>query len=211
MAWSLAPLVKMAPIKIFVCTLYLIAGPALILLNKHILSTVGFHFPMTVSCVGLVTTSVLIQLLVSSRRVVVEHRERINCSFYVKNMLTVGLCSAVTLATGNMVYMHLTVAFIQMLKAFTPVVTMILLYTFRVETPHMELVLAVVGISLGTCGAVYGEMAFNVTGFSLMMVSEVAEGMKLVLTQLLLKNLKFSVFEGLYWLVPPSILGPENK
>lgn len=31
---------------------------------------------------------------------------------------------ALTLHFGNVVYLHLTVSFIQMLKAFTPVVTM---------------------------------------------------------------------------------------
>ena len=37
---------------------------------------------------------------------------------------SVGLLMALTLHFGNVVYLFLTVSFIQMLKAFTPVVTM---------------------------------------------------------------------------------------
>jgi hypothetical protein len=38
-----------------------------------------------------------------------------------------------TLMTGNAVYLHLSVSFIQMLKALTPAITMICLYLASVE------------------------------------------------------------------------------
>ncbi len=40
--------------------------------------------------------------------------------FYITHMMPVGLFMALTLWTGNNVYLYLTVSFIQMLKAFTP-------------------------------------------------------------------------------------------
>ena len=36
-----------------VCLLYMAVGPALVLLNKHILSDVGFRYPIILSSLGL--------------------------------------------------------------------------------------------------------------------------------------------------------------
>ncbi|GFH26629.1 TPT domain-containing protein, partial [Haematococcus lacustris] len=47
---------------------------------------------------------------------------------------------ALTLWTGNVVYLYLTVAFIQMLKAFTPVVTMVCLFLAGLEDPTKKMI-----------------------------------------------------------------------
>jgi len=39
---------------IMICALYMAVGPALVLLNKHILSEVGFKYPMLLSSLGLI-------------------------------------------------------------------------------------------------------------------------------------------------------------
>lgn len=59
-------------------------------------------------------------------------------------MLPVGFFNATTLMFGNAVYMYLTVAFIQMLKAFTPVITMVGLFlaSMEVRNPYVA---AIVG------------------------------------------------------------------
>jgi hypothetical protein len=38
---------------IAVCSLYMAVGPALVLLNKHLLSDVGFRYPILLSSLGL--------------------------------------------------------------------------------------------------------------------------------------------------------------
>lgn len=53
--------------------------------------------------------------------------------FFCTRMLPVGLFNAVTLMFGNAVYLYLSVAFIQMLKAFTPVITMLGLFLVALE------------------------------------------------------------------------------
>jgi TRAP-type uncharacterized transport system fused permease subunit len=45
-------------------------------------------------------------------------------SYQSQNIAPVGVCLAVNLALGNAAYLYLTVSFIQMLKAFTPVVVL---------------------------------------------------------------------------------------
>lgn len=189
-----------------VCGFYSAAGPALILLNKYIMTHTGFHFPMALGCIGLIFSSCLAFILVKCKVVELKHRNDITPAYFFKNLLPVGAMSALTLSTGNLVYMYLSVAFIQMLKAFTPVVTMFLIFSFGLDRPHQEVILAVVGISIGTCVAAYGEVNFSIVGILLMAASEVAEALKLVFTQILLKNLKFSPIEGLYYLAPAAII-----
>lgn len=50
----------------------------------------------------------------------VETKNTITLSFWAHKMMPVGLFMALTLWTGNVVYMYLTVAFIQMLKVRGP-------------------------------------------------------------------------------------------
>ena len=49
--------------------------------------------------------------------------------FYFRNLLPIGAAMAITLATGNAVYLFLPVSLIQMLKAFTPGEWLLLLQT----------------------------------------------------------------------------------
>ena len=52
---------------------------------------------------------------------------------FATRMLPVGFFMALTLVCGNTVYMYLSVSFIQMLKAFTPVITMVGLFLAALE------------------------------------------------------------------------------
>mmetsp|Transcript_39229 Transcript_39229/g.96936 ORF Transcript_39229/g.96936 Transcript_39229/m.96936 type:complete len:202 (-) Transcript_39229:32-637(-) len=57
-------------------------------------------------------------------------------------------------------------------------------------------------ISIGAAVASYGEVAFSAWGVLLMISACLCEGVRLVLTQKLLINLKFSALEGLYYNAP---------
>lgn len=52
------------------------------------------------------------------------HTAKVTRAVWCKKMLTVGLATSAALATGNSSYLFLTVSFIEILKGFTPVVTM---------------------------------------------------------------------------------------
>ena len=74
------------------------------------------------------------------------------------NTLPCPSCSCCPCRSGNQVYLYLTVAFIQMLKAFTPVITMFALFLARLEEPTAKMIAAVCSVAAGTALAAYGEV-----------------------------------------------------
>lgn len=124
------------------------------------------------------------------------------CLLFNTHLLLFG----VLIHAGNLVYLYLTVAFIQMLKSFTPIVTMIALFAFNLEYPSKKLVTSVVFIGIGTAVSTAGEVNFSLLGIAIMFLSETFEALRLVGTQILLTGLKFHPVEGLMHLAPACFM-----
>lgn len=75
------------------------------------------------------------------------------------------------------------VAYVQMLKAFTPVVTMLFAFLFGLERPSLLLISAVGLITAGVAVASWGEGSFSVSGVTAMVASLICEALRLVLMQ----------------------------
>lgn len=191
-----------------ICVFYMVVGPSLIINNKYILYELNFAFPIVVSSMGVVSTALFTHLLVYFNVAALQpsSTSTITRSFYLRNIFPVGFCLALTLAFGNAVYLYLSVSFIQMLKAFTPVIVLVSLYVSGIETPRKEITVCVVLIALGTALNCAGSKDYSIYGVLLMLAAEVCESTKLVMTQFLLKNKKFTVVEGQYYIAPISVV-----
>lgn len=75
----------------------------------------GFRYPMFVAGTGMIMSGLLSYVVCVCLRLV-ETKNSITFTFWVHKIMPVGFFMAMTLWTGNVVYMHLSVAFIQMLK-----------------------------------------------------------------------------------------------
>ena len=118
------------------CMAYLLVGPALILTNKQILKDVGFAYPMVVSGIGQFSSAVGAFVVIRVLKLQpLTQVHQVKWSFYVRNMGVVGAATAASLCFGNAGYLYLTVSFVQILKAFTPVFVVAMLFFTRVETP----------------------------------------------------------------------------
>jgi hypothetical protein len=110
--------------------------------------------------------------------------------FYVCAVLPIGLCFSMSLILSNMVYLYLSIAFIQMLKAAGPVVTLLACWSMGLRDPEpsvrvlSNLAVIVAGVVISS----YGELHFVALGVVIQAAAILAEGYKNALQQYLLKG-----------------------
>jgi len=191
---------------LLLCTIFMIVGPLLMVLNKEILQTLHFDFPLTLSGLGLMTTGIVVRICVHCGvgEVRPETHQAVAGNAWFWTVFPIALAKAATLACGNAVYLHLGLGFIQMLKALNPVIVVIVMRLCGLALPCRLARWGVYLIISGTLLEVKGELNVTLVGVVLMLTSEVMEAINLVLTQKLLQNCQFTLTEGLYMTTPPS-------
>lgn len=180
---------------------WMMVSSSLIFVNRLILVDYGFPYPFIVSGMGMLMSSVLSFSVCKVLRWVDANQE-VSLRFYITRIMPIGFFMASTLFTGNQVYLYLGVSIIQILKALTPVITMLALFAARLESPTVKMIAAVLSIAFGTAVAAYGESELSTIGLIFIFASEGSEAARLVMTQFLLVGLKFHPIEGLMYLAP---------
>lgn len=203
--------VEVLPVSVawilFCFAFYCTAGPFTIFLNQYLLTRVHFPYPAALSMMG-VTMSALISLMLIALGVVSSERVRdVTPSFYLRRVAPIGFGLAGTLATGNGAYLHLSISFIQILKALSPVILLSLLWISRIEKPRTILALSIFVISIGMISAIHGEMRATWIGLGLMFASELFDSVKAINMQILLSDKKFDSFQGLAVFGPSAAFG----
>ncbi|KAI8585031.1 triose-phosphate transporter family-domain-containing protein, partial [Geranomyces variabilis] len=117
-------------------------------------------------------------------------------------IVPIGALFSATLIFSNLAYLHLSVAFIQMLKATTPVVVLLLGWTMGTEKPNMTVLYKVLVIVFGVALASYGEINFVVIGVIFQALGIIFEAARLVMVQQLLHQYKMDPLCSLYHFAP---------
>ncbi|KAL1500331.1 hypothetical protein AB1Y20_012995 [Prymnesium parvum] len=194
---------RLAP-TVGACLVWVGASNALILLNKYLMWADGFRHPMALSSLGMLASWLL--SVAACRLGFVRATHRVSRLFFITRLFPVGLAMASMFYFGNRAYLYITVSFVQMLKTATPVVTMAVMVLFRLERARLHLVIALLLLVAGTALSSFGELAFSWTGVLVMLLSEVADALRLVLTQLLLSSSAWHPIEALMYLAPSCAL-----
>ncbi|KAL7274450.1 hypothetical protein RUND412_002643 [Rhizina undulata] len=123
---------------------------------------------------------------------------------YLRAILPIGVFFSMSLICGNQAYLYLSVAFIQMLKATTPVAVLLVGWGMNIETPSLKVLSNVSFIVIGVILASYGEIAFNMTGFVFQVTGIMFEAIRLVLVQRLLSSAEYKMdpLVSLYYFAP---------
>ncbi|TKY72963.1 sugar phosphate/phosphate translocator [Spatholobus suberectus] len=109
---------------------------------------------------------------------------------------------------GNTAYLHISVAFIQMLKALMPVATFLMAVLCGTDKARCDVFLNMLLVSVGVVISSYGEIHFNIVGTVYQVTGIFAEALRLVLTQVLLqkKGLTLNPITSLYYIAPCSFM-----
>lgn len=89
-----------------------------------------------------------------------------------------------------------------MLKAFTPVSVLLISVLFQIEGTTIPEFIIVLVICLGVCLTTIGELKFSLIGFTCQLIGTTAESVRLVLTNVLLRQHKLDPLSSLYYIAP---------
>ncbi|KLT43351.1 triose phosphate/3-phosphoglycerate/phosphate translocator [Cutaneotrichosporon oleaginosum] len=121
---------------------------------------------------------------------------------YIKRIIPIGILFSGSLILSNSAYLTLSVSFIQMLKAFTPVAIVLISAVFKIQALNTKLLAIVVLISVGCALSAYGELHFELLGFLFQTSAVVFESSRLVMIQVLLQGLKMDPLVSLHYYAP---------
>ncbi len=107
---------------------------------------------------------------------------------YLRAIVPIGLFFSLSLICGNLTYLYLSVAFIQMLKATTPVAVLLASWSLGVSQPNFKVLFNVSFIVIGIIIASFGEIRFVLAGFIFQAGGIIFEAIRLVMVQRLLSS-----------------------
>lgn len=81
-------------------TLFMLAGPTLILLQKYVLGTLYFEYPIAIVAVGTAARWILVLVLVHTGAIALGEHEDMTFIEWTQGMLPVGVLECVSLASG---------------------------------------------------------------------------------------------------------------
>ena len=157
-----------------------------ILFNKMLFSG-PFRYPVTLTAIHMSFASVMTFVLRVAGFIEVPPLPG-GWRFFVRNFLLISCLFAAALASGNVAAARLSVSFVHILKAITPIVTLSVGIAFGIQKPCMKQGVIVTLVSAGVVIASFGELSFDATGLVLQLVAVLTESTRLVIMQRLLQQ-----------------------
>ncbi|TWU78802.1 hypothetical protein ED733_007214 [Metarhizium rileyi] len=178
---------------------------SVILFNKWVLDTLNFRYPVILTTYHMVFATVATQLM-ARLTPLLDGRKSVKMTgrVYLRAVVPIGLFFSLSLICGNLTYLYLSVAFIQMLKATTPVAVLIAGWSLGVSQPNLKQFLNVSAIVVGVIIASFGEINFVLIGFLYQIGGIVFEALRLTMVQRLLSSADFKMdpLVSLYYFAP---------
>lgn len=175
----------------------------MIIYNKLILSTWQFNYPFFLILVHTLMATALTQLFARTTSLLPGVKEnKIKRRDYVFKLLPYAFCSFMSLVLSNKVYQYLSLGYIQMLKAITPVPLLMLFFLSGKEKLSLMQFIIVVVICSGVMMTSIGELHFSAVGFSLQIVAVVFDCLRVFLLDVVLKDISLDSLSMLYYSAP---------
>jgi len=186
---------------------YLCCSCSMIVLNKAILSTYEFPYPFLLIGIHMGMATLVTQVLQKCGGLDSMQERKVTFQIYTQQIMPIAFLFSVTLICGNQSYIYLSISFVQMLKACTPICVLILSIMMGLEQASKVQLGLVGALSLGVVISTAGEQHFNATGFAYELISIIAEALRLTLSDRLLKTLKLDAVSMLYYVAPLGFAG----
>ncbi|KAH9061087.1 hypothetical protein EDB87DRAFT_1674319 [Lactarius vividus] len=191
----------------FIIPIWIVLSSAVIIYNNYLYNTLNFKFPVFLVTFHLGFAAIGTRVLQRTTHLLDGAKDvHLTKDMFVRSILPIGLLFSASLILSNTAYLYLSVAYIQMLKAFTPVAILLISWTFRIQEPNRKLAVIVFMISSGVALASHGELRFNIIGFLTQAAAVGFEASRLVMIQILLHGLKMDPLVSLHYYAPVCAL-----
>ncbi|UKZ46352.1 hypothetical protein TrVGV298_000553 [Trichoderma virens] len=174
-----------------------------IIFNKWLIDTAGFTILLT--CWHLVYATIATQILARTTTLLDSRRNfPVTGRLYLRTILPIGLLYSGSLICSNVVYLYLSVSFIQMLKAASPVAVLFASWSWGVAEPNLAKFINVLVIVFGVAVSSFGEIQFSWTGFFFQIGGTCFEAVRVVMIQVMLsgEGLNMDPLVSLYYYAP---------
>ncbi|KAF2428635.1 TPT-domain-containing protein [Tothia fuscella] len=178
---------------------------AVIIFNKWILDRRNFRYPIFLTTWHLIFSTAMTQIL-ARFTTALDSRKKIPMSgrVYMRAIVPIGIFFSLSLMLSNAAYLYLSVAFIQMLKATTPVAVLLVTFVLGMGSTNMKTVANVSVIVVGVMIASAGEIKFVLLGFGIQIAGILCEATRLAMVERLLSGGEFKMdpLVSLYYFAP---------
>lgn len=168
-------------------------------------SETTIEYPVILTCYHLTFSTILTQLM-ARYTTLLDGRKTVKMTgrVYLRAIVPIGLFFSLSLICGNLTYLYLSVAFIQMLKATTPVAVLLCSWGMGLSQPSLKVFLNVSAIVVGVVIASIGEIKFVLVGFMFQIAGIIFEAIRLTMVQRLLSSAEYKMdpLVSLYYFAP---------
>ncbi|KAI0181417.1 TPT-domain-containing protein [Hypoxylon sp. FL1284] len=189
----------------FYVIVWISLSSSVILFNKWILDTLEFRYPVVLTTYHLTFATIATQLMARYTSLL-DGRKSVKMTgrVYLRAIVPIGLFFSLSLICGNLTYLYLSVAFIQMIKATTPVAVLLSSWAMGLAPPNMKQLANVSAIVIGVMIATFGEIRFVWIGFLYQLGGLLFEAIRLNLVQALLSSAEYKMdpLVSLYYFAP---------
>ncbi|KAK6537701.1 hypothetical protein TWF694_011872 [Orbilia ellipsospora] len=181
---------------------------SVILFNKKILDKekgLNFPFPIFLTTWHLIFATIATQVLARTSNMLDGLKTvKMTGKVYLRAVVPIGFFFSLSLICSNQAYLYLSVSFIQMLKATTPVAVLLAGWALGKERPTMKTFGNVSIIGIGVIIASYGEIKFVMIGFIFQALGVAFEATRLALMEKLLNSAEYKMdpLVSLYYFAP---------
>ncbi|GAB4861355.1 GDP-mannose transporter gonst5 [Ancistrocladus abbreviatus] len=171
-----------------------------IIVNKWIFQKLDFKFPLTVSCVHFICSSVgaylVIKVLKLKPLIQVDPEDR------WRRIFPMSFVFCINIVLGNVSLRYIPVSFMQTIKSFTPATTVILQWLVWRKYFDWRIWASLVPIVGGIFLTSVTELSFNTFGFCAALLGCLATSTKTILAESLLHGYKFDSINTVYYMAP---------
>ncbi|KAJ7275715.1 TPT-domain-containing protein [Mycena rebaudengoi] len=211
---SLPPPVSVAPSKpkptlsvAVIIPVWMAFSMTVILYNNYLYNTLEFKFPVFLVTWHLLFSTIGTRVLQRTTNLLDGTKDvNMNKDMFLRSILPISLLFSGSLILSNSAYLHLSISFIQMLKAFNAVAVLVISWSFRIAEPNRKLALIVFMISFGVALTSKGELRFSLLGFIIQAAAVVCESSRLVMIEVLLHGTKMDPLVSLHYYAPVCAL-----